>query len=330
MVKVFFIAREGEIKMVYVWLVMGFVLLVKGADWFVSGASGIAKRLRIPAVVIGLTVVAFGTSAPEMAVSISAAIQGKNEIALGNVVGSNIFNLLMVLGISGIIFPLTVDKSVLRRDFPLSIFAAALMGGLALSGYNKNNLGHIDGIIMALIFTLYMVFLVRHALKDRKDKEPSEIVPSALPQKSMTINILASAVGLVCVVLGGNLVVESASSIARSFGVSENLIALTIVAIGTSLPELVTSIVAAVKKENDIAVGNVIGSNLFNILCILGISAAINPINVAAESYWDILICLVISAAYYLYALKKKSIGRGAGISMVVLYMGYTAYLLVR
>lgn len=321
--------------MVYVWLILGFVLLVKGADWFVSGASGIAKKLRIPAVIIGLTVVAFGTSAPEMAVSVSAAIQGKNEIALGNVIGSNIFNLLMVLGISGMIFPLSVDKNVLRRDFPISVAATLLVGILAFVGIQGKTLSRIDGIIMLVIFTVYMGVLIRQALKERKiagsaEVDSVEIDSAQAPQKSLAVNIFALVIGLVCVVLGGNFVVESASSIARSFGVSENLIALTVVALGTSMPELVTSVVAAVKKENDIAVGNVIGSNMFNILCILGLSAAINPIGVLAESFWDILICFAVSAVYLVYTIRKKSVGRTAGVSMVVLYIGYTAYLLMR
>lgn len=317
-------------KMVYVWLILGFLLLVKGADWFVSGASGIAKKLRIPAVVIGLTVVAFGTSAPEMAVSVSAAVQGKNEIALGNVVGSNIFNLLMVLGISGMIFPLTVDKNVLRRDFPLSVAATVLLGLLAFAGVQGNTLSRADGIILLVIFAAYMAVLLRQALKGRRDTSLEEPASGENTLKSLTVNIINSIGGLACIVLGGNLVVESASDIARSFGVSENLIALTIVAIGTSLPELVTSVVAAVKKENDIAVGNVIGSNIFNILCILGLSAAINPINVISEAYWDILICLAVSAVYLVYVLWKKSVGRAAGASMAALYIGYTAYLLIR
>ena len=256
-------------------LVIGFLLLVKGADYFVEGASSISKKLRIPTFVIGLTIVAFGTSAPELAVSISAALKGSNDIAIGNVVGSNIFNTLVVLGASAAITPIAVEKGIIKKDYPLSIFAAILLGVLSLDMIlfkaPAMTISRVDGIILLVAFAFFMYTTVKAGLKQRAAANPEHEEALANMYMPAWKSILILVVGLAGIVIGGDLSVEGAKEIARAFGLSEALIGLTIVAFGTSLPELVTSIIAARKGESDIAVGNVIGSNIFNIFFILGV-----------------------------------------------------------
>lgn len=315
-----------------IYLIVGFLLLVKGADYFVESASTIAKRLRIPSFVIGLTIVAFGTSAPELAVSFSAALKGSNDIAIGNVVGSNLFNLLVVLGASAAITPISVEKGIIKRDYPLSIFAAILLGILSLDTIlfkaPAMTLGHGDGIILLLFFALFMYLTLREGFKQRSTSNQSD--ETDLPQWSMGKSIFILFIGLAGIIIGGNLSVDGAKEIARAFGLSEALIGLTIVAVGTSLPELVTSIVAAKKGESDIAVGNVVGSNIFNIFSILGISAAILPMNVSSTYLYDILILIIVSLITYIPIAKTKKVGRGMGIAMVITYVLYMAYLIMR
>lgn len=309
-------------------LLIGFLLLVKGADFFVEGSSSIAKNLRIPSVIIGLTIVAFGTSAPELAVSVSAAYKGSNEIALANVVGSNIFNLLFVAGISAVIIPLKIDKNMLRKDYPLSIFAALLLLLLCIvPNMDTMILERIDGIILLVFFVLFMYITIKRGLKERTEKPESE---PAGKNKSILTSIVLSILGLVGIIAGGDMVVDSAVEIASKMGLSETLIGLTIVAIGTSLPELVTSIVAAKKGENDIAMGNVIGSNIFNILFILGCSSFIHPIGVTTQSIYDIIILAVISFLFFIPMLRKKGLSRPVGLVMILTYIGYTAYIIIR
>ena len=311
-------------------LIVGFFLLIKGADVFVDGASGIAKKLKIPSIVIGLTVVAFGTSLPEAAVSIAAALAGSNEIAVSNVIGSNIFNLLMVTGISALVGSIAVDKSVLKRDFPLAILSAALMFVLAFDRIYKKNtltLSHIDGIIFLAFFVLFIIFNVRSALKYKAslaDEEPDEKL------KSVPMYILFSLLGLAGISIGGKLTVMSAQSIALTLHVSETLIGLTIIAIGTSLPELVTSVVALKKNESDIALGNVLGSNIFNVFFVLGVSAAIRPINVDMLAIYDTIILTVISIAMYLVFIKTKKTTKPFAVSMLITYIAYSAYIILR
>lgn len=315
-------------------LVVGFTLLVKGADYFVEGASSIAKQLHIPAIVIGLTIVAFGTSAPELAVSISAAFKGSNDIAIGNVVGSNIFNLLMVLGFSAAIKPLTVQKSMIKKDYPLSILAAVLLGVLSLDmvlfNAKEMTLGRVDGIILLVCFAGFMYMTIQEAFKERAEAKKEYEDEVANMSYSMRKSILISLIGLAGIIIGGNLSVDGAKEIARAFGLSEALIGLTIVAIGTSLPELVTSIVAAKKGESDIALGNVVGSNIFNIFLILGTSATILPMRVSSTYIYDISILLAISLLVFLPIAKTKKVGRGMGITMILSYAAYTAYLIMR
>ena len=315
-------------------LVIGFLLLVKGADYFVEGASSIAKKLRIPTFVIGLTIVAFGTSAPELAVSISAALKGSNDIAIGNVVGSNIFNTLVVLGASAAITPIAVEKGMIKKDYPLSIFAAILLGVLSLDMLlfkaPAMSLGRVDGIILLIAFAFFMYTTVKAGLKERETLSSEQEEALSNMHMPMWKSILILVVGLAGIVIGGDMSVEGAKEIARIFGLSEALIGLTIVAFGTSLPELVTSVIAAKKGESDIAVGNVIGSNIFNIFFILGTSATILPMNVSSTYLYDIGMLIGVMVITYIPIAKTRRVGRPMGIAMVLAYVTYTVYLIMR
>ena len=306
----------------FIMLVFGFVLLVWGADKFVAGASALARRLGVSPLLVGLTIVAFGTSAPELAVSLTAALQGANEIAVGNVVGSNIFNLLMVAGLSAVVCPLVMDRTLLRRDWPISLGAAVL---LLVYIAPDLTISRIEGVILLVVFALVLSTQIRAALKNRDTLE-SEEDEITMPPLMIGVNIV---LGLACIIIGGQLAVNGATGIARMFGLSETLIGLTIVAIGTSLPELVTSLVAARKGQNEIAMGNVIGSNIFNLLFILGVSATITPIPVQATSIIDALVLIGISIVFYLPARRGK-LGRAPGVIMALTYVVYTAYLIMR
>lgn len=313
----------------FVMLVIGFVLLVWGADKFVEGASALARKMGVSPLLVGLTIVAFGTSMPELAVSVTAALRGANEIAVGNVVGSNIFNLLVVAGLSAVICPLVMDKMLLRRDWPLSIFAAVL---LLVAIAPDHVIARWEGAVLLVIFAVILSRQIKAALNDRAQLAAAEAEAAeeaAEMTKSPVMIWVNIVLGLACIVLGGQLAVNGATGIARMFGLSETLIGLTIVAIGTSLPELVTSIVAARKGQNEIAMGNVIGSNLFNILLILGVSAVITPIPVQATSIIDCLFLITISVVFYLPARKGK-LGRLPGAVMAAMYVVYTAYLIMR
>lgn len=316
----------------YVWLIIGFICLIKGADFFVEGSSSIAKIFNVPTVIIGLTIVAMGTSAPETAVSISAALQGANEIAVSNVVGSNFFNLLMVVGICAILQPINITRPLIKRDYPYSIAATLLLLFFLLLGYiiaGQPTLTRIEGIIMLIVFVSYLLILVRSTLIEIAVGEKVEI--EEVNSRSLPVSIIFIVLGLAGVIVGGDLVVDSATAIATQFGMSNTLIGLTVVAFGTSLPELVTSIVAAKKGEADLALGNVIGSNIFNILLVLGISSTVRGITVQLDSLIDTLLLTIVNLIVLLIVLKKKSfIGRGVGITMVSMYLVYTAYIILR
>ena len=303
-----------------IFLIIGFVLLVKGSDVFVDGSSSIARLLGIPAVIVGLTIVSMGTSAPEAAVSITAGIKGSNEIALANLVGSNVFNMLMVAGISAVITPFAVDKIVIKRDFPvcLGIMAATII--MCLDGV----VSRVDGIILLVVFVAYIAYLVRSAIKNRETSEDDEEPMS--PVKS----VIFILVGIAAVILGGQLVVNSSKTIAAAFGMSENLIGLTIVAIGTSLPELVTSVVAARKGQSGIAIGNVVGSNIFNLAFVLGMSSTANAIAVVPEAMIDALVMLGVNLLGFIFCFTGKKLLRWEGIVFVMMYVGYTADLIMR
>lgn len=307
--------------MMYVFLIVGFVLLIKGADWFVEGSSAAAKLLKIPPLIIGLTVVSMGTSLPEASVSISAALAGKNELAVSNAVGSNIFNLMVVCGVCAAICPLSINKDTLRRDFPISIAAAGLLMGLGAIGMT---VGHIDGIVMLILFAGFLTLMVVSAKKARQEAEDEY---KTMPVWKLLVYMI---VGIAAIVGGGKMVVSGASDIAREFGMSENLIGMTIVAFGTSLPELVTSVVAARKKEVDMAVGNVVGSNIFNILFVLGTAGAISPIAFSMENIIDTAVLIIMTAVVMAMCFRKKELSRLHGWIMLVLYAGYTAYIFIR
>lgn len=330
-------------------LLLGFVLLVKGADIFVEGSSTIAKILKIPPLIIGLTIVAFGTSAPEAAVSITAAINGQNGMAMGNVVGSNIFNLLMVVGISGFIKNLSVDKAIISKEFPFLILISVLLFVLTidvpLQGSLTNILSRGDGLVLLMFFAIFMYSLLKSALNSMNNPSLEEtsisfdsasisydsdiLVKEKNNSKVLIKNILASIIGIILIILGGNMVVKGASNIASSFGVSDQLIGLTIVSIGTSLPEFVTSIIAAIKGESSIALGNVIGSNVFNILFVLGASATISPMFIDPLLFIDTLFMIGITTLTYLFSIRKKDINKIESAILVLLYIGYMAYLLI-
>lgn len=302
-------------------LLVGFVLLIKGADFFVDGSSSIAKLLKIPSVVIGLTIVAMGTSAPEAAVSISAALQGSNEIAVSNVVGSNIFNMLAVVGVCALISPMPLDRTIVKRDLPVNIVAIGILLALVLVGYS---IGRIDGAIMLAIMIAYITWLVVNAIKNRE--EGSDDIKTMSP----ILSVVCIIGGLAAIIFGGNLVVENAKAIASAAGLSETFIGLTIVAIGTSLPELVTSIVASKKGENGLALGNVVGSNIFNLLFILGLSSVVTPIAIDTAAIINIIVVLIITVLMWILCLFTKKLGRIPGAVMVALYIAYTTYLVIQ
>ena len=303
----------------YILLILGFVFLVRGADLFVDGSSSIAKHLKIPSVIVGLTIVAMGTSAPEASVSITAALAGNSDISLGNIVGSNIFNFLAVIGVSAIICPVISHKDILKRDLWWNFGITGLLLLLMLD----NKISQIDGIILLFGMGLYLFIVIKNALKNRTTETEEKLL-------SVPKSIVFMAIGLAAIICGGNFVVDNASIIAKGLGLSETLIGLTIVAIGTSLPELVTSITAARKQEAGIALGNAVGSNLFNILFILGASSALTPINVAPELFIDTIILIVVSVLIFLFAFTKKITNRIEGIVCVLIYVAYTAYIILR
>ena len=304
--------------MMYVFLILGFLLLIKGADYFVEASSSVARALRIPSIIIGLTIVAFGTSAPELSVSISASIAGNNDIAVGNVIGSNLFNLLVVLGACGAIRPFAVK---LRWDYAASAAVAVVLFAMILF---DQTVGRVDGLLLLVLFVAFVGLTVRDALVNRI--VTTEEVKT-LPPLRCAVYIVG---GLAAIVWGGDLVVENASAIAASFGLSQNLIGLTIVALGTSLPELVTSIVASRKGENGLALGNVIGSNIFNILMVLGASAAIHPLLVNPFSVYDIGFLIIASAIPWILCRSRNRISRMEGTFMLAMYLVYLIYVIVR
>ena len=305
--------------MEYLLLLIGFVLLIKGADFFVDGSSSLARIMKVPSVIIGLTIVAMGTSAPEASVSVNAALAGSNDIAISNVIGSNLFNGLVVVGVCAFMAGFKTNPEILKRDMPLNIIVTAILCIMLLD----RHINHIEGIILLISMAVYIAVMVISALKNRETADECKIL--SLPKSLIFI-----IGGLIAVIFGGTLVVDNACLIAKDFGDSENFIGLTIIAIGTSLPELVTSITATRKGDSGLALGNAIGSNLFNILFILGMSATICPLNVLSESIIDCIILLVSAVILYVFARTKKTMNRWEGIVCVFLYVGYTAYLLIR
>ena len=325
------------IAAVILLLAVGFAFLVKGADFFVEGSSSIAKKLKVPPIIIGLTIVAMGTSLPETAVSVTASLVQNNELAVSNVVGSNIFNLMFVIGVCSILTPIMVQKATVVRDIHLSLGCALFLLVLGVSGLGDKagmTLGHADGVIFLIVFAGYIFTMVRSAMKARAAGQKVEIegVEECDNMKELSYgkSILFLIVGAAAIAFGGDLTVDTASRIAIELGMSQTLVGLTIVSIGTSLPELVTSVVAARKNEVDMAVGNAVGSNIFNILMVLGISSAISPVALIRENIIDIVLLMVFSVMVWIFAGTRKKIERKEGIIRVVVYLVYCAYIIAR
>lgn len=312
----------------YILFVVGFVLLISGANLLVEGSASIAKKLNISSIVIGLTIVAFGTSAPELIVNIFASVQGNTEIAIGNILGSNIVNILLILGVSSIIYPLATKENTVWKEIPLSLLAAILLGVMVndtlIDGGTFSGLTRIDGIVFIAFFIifLYYTFGISKVSGENTDLEIKDM--------SYMKSSLYIGGGLLGLVFGGKWIVDGAIKIAEGFNVSQSLIGLTVVAIGTSLPELATSAVAAYKKQSDIAIGNVVGSNIFNIFWILGLSAVINPLPFSKDSVIDIIMTIVASLILFLIMFigKKHTVERWQGVIMILIYIGYVAYLI--
>ena len=312
-----------DILLQIVLLIIGFVLLIKGADIFVDGASKIAKRLGVPMLVIGLTIVAMGTSLPEAAVSISAALKGSADIAVGNVVGSNILNVLLILGISAVITPLAVQKCTVKYEIPITFVVTIIF---ALLGLNDGVIGIWGGIILWVLFLGYMGYLFWISKTGQVQEEPA---PEDDKKENVFKLILCIIVGIALIILGSNISVEAAKKIASAFGMSERLIGLTIVALGTSLPELVTSVIAAIRKNADIAIGNIIGSNIFNILFVIGTSALITPVVYQSAFIFDTVVCVLSTILLFVLVLnKKRKLNRIGGIIMLLAFAAYLAYLI--
>lgn len=311
-----------------VLLIIGFAFLVKGADAFVEGSSSIAKHFHVPSLIIGMTIVAMGTSLPETAVSVTASIAGSNALAVSNAVGSNIFNLMVVIGVCAVLTPVAVQKSSLKIDIPFSIVCALL---LLVLGHDRMMLTRVNGLILIVLFAFFILYMIRSA-QHSMNNEDSEFAAEAAEMKVMSVpkSLIFIVIGIAGITLGSDWVVDGAKTIASAFGISENLIGLTIVAFGTSLPELMTSIVAARKNEVDMALGNAVGSNIFNILMVLGIASALSPIAFIQENIIDIIILVGFSFIVWLMAWTKHRLDKLEGLAMILLYAGYVVYICVR
>ena len=305
----------------FVLLIVGFVFLIKGSDFFVDGASSIASLLKIPTIIVGLTIVAFGTSAPEAAVSITSAITGNNAMAVSNVIGSNLFNILMVIGISALLGELLMEKSVLNKDLPFLVGITILFAAFIIIGWNVSQ---IEGIILLIILIAYVAYLIKSA----KKSDNANVVEK--PKFTLPQSIIFIIIGLAGIVLGGDLVVNSASDIAIALGMSETLVGLTIVAIGTSLPELVTSLTALKKGENQLVIGNVIGSNIFNILFVLGASSAITAISLDSSMLIDVTFMVFVTVLCFIFGKTQDKFDRKEGAILVALFIGYLIFAILR
>jgi cation:H+ antiporter len=316
--------------LIYVLFILGFIFLIKGADLLVDGASAIAKRFNVSNLVIGLTVVAFGTSTPELFVNLVASAKGNTDIAIGNVLGSNTCNVLLILGISAVIYPLSVSKGTVWKEIPFSLLAVIVLGLMAndraIDGAGSSMLTRIDGLVLLAFFTifLYYSFSIAKAIEGMEEHVPVKTT-------GFSKSILLVMTGLIGLTLGGKWIVDGAVTLAKSFGMSESLVGLTIVAVGTSLPELATSAMAAYKKNVEIAVGNVVGSNIFNLFFVLGISATIKPLPFQAKSNLDIGVVILSGLLLFLsmFTGQKRLLDRWEGIVLLFLYGGYIAYLII-
>ena len=304
-----------------VLLIVGFVFLIKGSDFFVDGASSIASLLKIPTIIVGLTIVALGTSAPEAAVSITSSLTGSNALAVSNVIGSNMFNILMVIGIAALLGELVMEKQVLEKDLPFLVGITLLWAIFIVIGWDITN---IEGIILLAIMVAYIAYLVYSTKKSGGATEVEK------PKYSLPYSIIFILVGLAGIVIGGDLVVDSASAIAIAFGMSETLVGLTIVAIGTSLPELVTSLTALRKGENQMVIGNVIGSNIFNILFVLGASSAISAIPLSSSMLIDVILMIFVTVLCFIFGKTQEKYDKKEGAILVILFIAYMAFAILR
>ena len=312
---------DMSIILQFVLLIVGFVFLVKGSDFFVDGASSIASLLKIPTIIVGLTIVAFGTSAPEAAVSITSAITGNNAMAVSNIIGSNLFNILMVIGISALLGELLMEKSVLNKDLPFLVGITILFAAFIIIGWNVSQ---IEGIILLIILIAYVAYLIKSA----KKSDNANVVEK--PKFTLPQSIIFIIIGLAGIVLGGDLVVNSASDIAIALGMSETLVGLTIVAIGTSLPELVTSLTALKKGENQLVIGNVIGSNIFNILFVLGASSAITAISLDSSMLIDVTFMVFVTVLCFIFGKTQDKFDKKEGAILVALFIAYMIFAILR
>lgn len=305
-----------------VLLVMGFVMLIKGADWFVEGASKIADRFGIPQLVIGLTIVAMGTSAPEAAISIASALKGSAEITIGNVLGSNILNGLIILGLTAVVRAIAVQKSTIKYEIPFTVLVTVLLGVLGLA---DGTISRLEGIILWAFFIIYLLYLFKMAKDGQQEAEETKKEEKRAPMWKLVFLVI---IGVVLIVFGSDVSVDAATALAKIFGMSERLIGLTIVALGTSLPELVTSVTAAIKGKADIAVGNIVGSNIFNILLVVGTTALITPVAYSANFMVDTITAVATMVLLLICVLPKKKLDRPAGIIMLAGYVVYFIYLI--
>ena len=312
---------DASIIIQVVLLLVGFLFLIKGSDFFVDGASSIASILRVPTIIVGLTIVAFGTSAPEAAVSITSSLTGSNAMAVSNVIGSNLFNMLVVIGVAALLSNLLMEKKVLQKDLPFLVGITILFVVFIFIGGDITN---IEGIILLAILIAYLFFLIRDARKS----SDSNVVEK--PKLSLPKSIIFMIVGLAGIVLGGDLVVDSASAIALALGMSETLVGLTIVAIGTSLPELVTSLTALKKGENQMVIGNVIGSNIFNILFVLGASSAISALPLNRGMMIDVVFMLGVTILCFIFGKTQDKYDKKEGIILLLLFVAYMAFAIMR
>lgn len=320
--------------MVYLLLIIGFALLIKGAGYFVDGSSSIARLLHVSPLLIGLTIVAFGTSSPEAVVSIIAALEGSADVAIGNVVGSNIFNITFVVGLTAVLYPLTVQNDTIRKEIPFTLLAGTALlifiSDTFLQHAGINEITRSEGLILLLFFAVFLYYIFEAARKNRSENKTAYQQEAPGSKEGLTKQLLLTLAGITAIIIGGNLVVRSSTEIAYSFGMSETLVGLTIVALGTSLPELVTSITAALKKQSEIALGNIIGSNIFNIFFVLGATSVITPLAVDSRILLDVVFMILLTIVILVFSRTNYAVGKYEGSVLAAAYVIYLIYIILR
>lgn len=318
--------------MIYFLLLLGFVLLIRGADYFVDGSANIAKLLRVPPLLVGLTIVAFGTGAPEATVSMIAAFEGSADVTIGNVVGSNVINIALVVGVTAAIFPLKVENATIRKEIPFafvsSVALLVLISDQILQYAPENIISRSDGIILLLFFSIFLYYVIE-AARNSRDHIPENNKSENKPL-TWKRNIFFTVAGLAAIIIGGYFVVESSTEIAYTFGLSEALVGLTIVAIGSSLPELVISITAAIKKQSEIALGNIVGSSIFNILVVLGAASMITPLPVNPKIFLDVIVMIIFTVVLFIFSRTEYTVGKIEGTILTLAYIVYLIFIIYR